>query len=74
MMEVIFKKLTMVEAILYAKEGEKVKLPEWGDNHYLYSDGEQLIEKYEDAEKVISSIPGPWKVRQDWMPIQVNDE
>lgn len=70
-LEIDFKKLSLSEAIQYAKAGFKVKLPEWGDEHYLFSDGRTLYEKYGDSEKEITELrkSHPWFPRKDWQPI-----
>lgn len=66
--------LTIAEAIIAAKHNRKVKLPEWGPNHYLYSEQECLFERYEDATTKINKIQKPWIVRKDWVIHNDNGE
>ncbi|MEC7753801.1 MAG: hypothetical protein VYB44_07210 [Bacteroidota bacterium] len=64
-------KLTLSEAIRSCKNGKKVKLPEWGPEHYLFSDGNTLYEKWGDSERPVYSIYNshPWFPRKDWQEV-----
>lgn len=70
--EEILNQLTISEAIIYCKAGERMKLPEWPVQRYIYEKNGMLFERYFDSDKQVMSLPKghPWRARNDWQRIE----
>lgn len=66
--------MNLEQALEWAIKGQKVQLPEWGANRYLFYKDGSLYQSWMGIEATIDEqdIKQPWIDREDWLILTTN--